>query len=105
MKFGAQALLLKSLGARAVIDLGWRFLPGMQYGSHSAWTKTEGNQTAVLTTEGLCCLFPRKQQPKLGESLLAESRPSSCCSGETLPSSGLWAGDPMRRQSSTWSGT
>lgn len=29
-----------------------------------------------------------------GEPLLLENRPSSNCSGETLPSSGLWAGDP-----------
>lgn len=73
------------------MDLGWRFLRGMQRGSCRAWTGGRGSNVGIQRVS-----LPFAQEAAaLGreEALLLEMGPSHNCSGETLPSSGLWAGE------------
>lgn len=99
MKFRARALLLQSLGARAAVDLGWRFWPGMRCEVEGNTDSSHGHRASP---KGSAALHPGSSSPNgVGggggggaAALFSQSRRRGSGSGETLPSSGLRPGDP-----------
>lgn len=87
----AISIAVEGLGARAREDLGWDFQLGCSVTLAVHGQIGRRTQIAMLASEGLCCPLPTALGR--GEALLLENRPGRSCCGETLPSSGLWAGE------------